>query len=182
MIITKERKAYATDLTDSQWEIIKPLMLKDGNKSKWEKRELINAVIYLVDSGCKCVQLLHDFPPYTTVNNSYRKAVRDGLWDKILKLLVSKTRETARQSAEPSYTLIDSQSVKTIYSSQDCGYEGGKTKGRKRHIETDIMGNLLAVHVHTANIHDTNVGVFTFEKALYRYPSIQACCADDLRG
>ncbi len=57
MIITNERKAYAIDLTDSQWEIIKPLMWKDGNKSKWEKRELINAVLYLVDSGCKWAQL-----------------------------------------------------------------------------------------------------------------------------
>ncbi len=55
---------------------------------------------------------------------------------------------------------------------------GEKTKGRKRHIVTDIMGNILAVHVHAANIHDTNGGVYTFEKALYRYPSIQACCAD----
>lgn len=126
MIITNKRKAYATDLTDSQWEIIKPLMWKDGNKSKWEKRELINAVLYLVDSGCKWAQLPHDFPPYTTVYNFYRKAVREGLWDKILKLLVSKTREAAGRSAEPSYALIDSQSVKTIYSSQNRGYDGGK--------------------------------------------------------
>lgn len=53
MIIENKRKAYEMDLTDSQWEIIKPLMWKSGNKSKWEKRELINAVLYLVDSGCK---------------------------------------------------------------------------------------------------------------------------------
>lgn len=55
---------------------------------------------------------------------------------------------------------------------------GEKTKGRKRYIVTDTMGNLLAVHVHAANIHDTKGGVYTFEKALYRYPTIQAGCTD----
>ena len=55
---------------------------------------------------------------------------------------------------------------------------GEKTKGRKRHIVTDTMGNLLCIHVHAANIHDTKGGVYTFEKALYRYPTIQAGCAD----
>ena len=54
-----------------------------------------------------------------------------------------------------------------------------KTKGRKRHIVTDTMGNLLAVHVHAANIHDTKGGVFTFEKALFYYPSITGVCADN---
>ena len=51
-------------------------------------------------------------------------------------------------------------------------------KGRKRHIVTDIMGNLLCVNVHAANIHDTKGGVFTFEKALFYYPSIEGVCAD----
>ena len=57
-------------------------------------------------------------------------------------------------------------------------WRGKKTKGRKRHIVTDTMGNLLCIHVHAANIHDTKGGVYTFEKALYRYPTIQAGCAD----
>ena len=55
---------------------------------------------------------------------------------------------------------------------------GEKTKGRKRHIVTDTMGNLLCIRVHAANIHDTKGGIYTFEKALYRYPTIQAGCAD----
>lgn len=62
MIIENKRKAYDTDLTDEQWKLIEPLMRKPGNKSKWEKRELINAVLYLADSGCKRRQLTHDFP------------------------------------------------------------------------------------------------------------------------
>lgn len=131
MIIENKRKAYETDLTDSQWEIIKLLMWKSGNKSKWEKRELINAVLYLVDSGCKWRQLPHDFPPYTTVLNFYRKAVREGIWEKILEVLVKKVHTEEGKNAEPSYALIDSQSVKTVYSSEKRGYDGGKNERTK---------------------------------------------------
>jgi len=55
---------------------------------------------------------------------------------------------------------------------------GEKTKGIKRHIVTDTMGNLLCVHIHAANIHDTKGWVYTFEKALYRYPTIIGGRAD----
>ncbi len=100
-----KRKAYDTDLTDEQWKLIEPLMWKSGNKIKCEKRELINAVLYLGDSGCKWRQLPHDFPPYTTVLNFYRKAVREGLWDKILKMLVQKTRKTNEKNDNPTYAM-----------------------------------------------------------------------------
>lgn len=126
MIIKNERKKYDTDLSDKQWEIIEPLFGKPGNKSKWEKRELVNAVLYLVNSGCKWRQLPHDFPPYTTVSNFYRNAVGKGIWDNILNLLVTKIRKNNDRTAEPSYALIDSQSVKTVYASQNRGYDGGK--------------------------------------------------------
>jgi len=128
MIIKNERKRYDTDLSDRQWELIEALFDKPGNKSKWEKRELVNATLYLVNSGCKWRQLPHDFPPYTTVFNFYRDAVRKGLWDKILRFLVEKTREKNGRSTSPSYALIDSQSVKTVYASQNRGYDGGKKR------------------------------------------------------
>jgi putative transposase len=126
MIQINDRKKYDTDLTNSQWEIIKPLFGNPGNKSKWEKRELVNAVLYLVDSGCKWRQLPHDFPPYTTVSNFYHNAVDKKILDKILELLVKKTRVTANRTEEPSYALIDSQSVKTVYASENRGIDGGK--------------------------------------------------------
>ena len=66
------------------------------------------------------------------------------------------------RNLEPSYALIDSQSVKITYNSEKHGYDGGKTKGRKRYIVTDIMGNLLCIHVHAANIYDTRGQSFHF--------------------
>lgn len=55
---------------------------------KWSKRELLNAVFYLVDSGCKWRQLPHDFPPYSTVHSFYRRARLNELWDKVLEHMV----------------------------------------------------------------------------------------------
>ena len=79
----------------------------------------------------------------------------------------------------PSYGIIDSQSVKTMYASEQRGFDvGKKVKGRKRHIVSDVMGNLLAVKVHAANIHDTVAGEAVFKAAYAKYPSIKGCAAD----
>ena len=121
----RERKSYPSDLTDKQWEEIAPLY--SGMRTRqWSKRELTNAVLYLVDSGCKWRQLPHDFPPYSTVHSFYRRARISGLWDRILEHLVARTRKNAGRKEEPSYAIIDSQSVKTVAASEERGIDGGK--------------------------------------------------------
>ena len=76
--------------------------------------------------------------------------------------------------------MIDSQSVKTIYASEERGYDGGKkVKGRKRHIISDTMGNILGVTVHAANIHDTIAGIKPAKQAFKRYPTIEKFCGDE---
>ena len=121
------REKYDTDLTDEQWEIIEPLFV-GMRKRKWEKRELVNAVLYLVKTGCQWRNLPHDFPPAFTVHSFYRRARLNGLWDKILQHLVKITRENAGRNSEPSYAIIDSQSVKTSSSNEQRGYDGGKKR------------------------------------------------------
>ena len=93
---------------------------------KWSKRELTNAVLYLVDSGSKWRQLQHDFPPYSTVHSFYRRARITGLWNAILQHLVKTTRKNNGRKEEPSYGIIDSQSVKTVAASEQRGFDGGK--------------------------------------------------------
>ena len=126
MIQKNERRKYASDLSDSQWAIIQPLLPPAGNKSKWEKRELIDAVLYFVDNGCKWRNLPHDFPPYTTVANFYYAAIRSGLWEKIRAALVERVRTNTGRNADPSYAIIDSQSVKTVSAAEERGIDGGK--------------------------------------------------------
>ena len=119
------RKPYATDLTDSQWEAISPLFSGMRN-FMWPKRELVNAVLYFLDNGIKWRNLPHDFPPWQTVSSFYYRAIKSGLWDEILQFLVEITRQIEDRNAQPSYAIIDSQSVKTIGASEERGIDGGK--------------------------------------------------------
>ena len=128
MIQKTERRRYASDLSDSQWAVIEPLFPPAGNRSKWEKRELVDAVLYFVDNGCKWRNLPHDFPPYTTVANFYYAAIRSGLWEKIRAALVERVRTDAGRKPGPSYAIIDSQSVKTTSAAEQRGIDGGKNK------------------------------------------------------
>lgn len=120
-----ERKPYPTDLTDTEWLLLEPL-LTGLNKGKWPKRELLNAVFYLVKTGCQWRNLPHDFPPYSTVHSFYRRARISGLWEKINFYLVENTRKISGRSEEPRYGIIDSQSVKTNTYGDERGIDGGK--------------------------------------------------------
>ena len=116
---------YPSDLTDSQWEQIEEFF-PQGPNSIHHKRSLVNAVLYLVDNGCKWRALPHDFPPYSTVHSFYRRARISGLWEKVLDIIVERTRKEAGRGPGPTYALADSQSVKTAYASEGRGIEGGK--------------------------------------------------------
>ena len=130
----KREQSYPSDLTDAQWGEIKTLF-SGLREYTWPKRELTDAVLYLVKTGCQWRQLPHDFPPYSTVHSFYRRARKSGLWDKILQHLVQKTREDAGRSPRPTYAIIDSQSVKTVSASEERGIDGGK----KRKAESGIL-------------------------------------------
>ena len=170
---------YPSDLTDKEWMVIEKFFTY-GNQSEHHKRSLVNAVLYLVKTGCQWRMLPNDFPPYSTVSSFFQRAKHSGLWLKINKELVKLTREKDGRKSTPTYALIDSQSVKTVLASEERGIDGGKKiKGRKRHIVVDTMGNLLAVIVHAANIHDTKAGINPAKLAFKKYPTIEKFCGDD---
>jgi putative transposase len=125
---------YTSDMTDSQWEIIKTILKKEKYRNIENKREQINAVFYVVKTGCQWRNLPKDFPNWKTVYSFYRRACLNGIWIKIQKELVKKIRILSGKNENPTYALIDSQSVKTASGNENRGYDGGK----KRKEEKDI--------------------------------------------
>jgi len=123
---------YITDLTDKQWDMIEPIFKsnKGANFVKHSKRDLVNAVLYLVKTGCQWRLLPNDFPPHDTVWSFYRRAVKSGKWEKAMDMLVKKVREDVGRKPTPTYGLIDSQSAKTTLASDDRGFDGGKKSQR----------------------------------------------------
>jgi len=121
---------YQTDLTDTQWELIKHLFERKNNTGKHlenqDKRQLVNAVLYLNKTGCQWRLLPNDFPKYSTVSSFYHRAIQSGLWEKINALLVRESRKALGRKPDPTYSLIDSRSVKTIGPSEERGIDGGK--------------------------------------------------------
>ncbi len=110
------RKPYPADLTDKQWKIIAPLVpppKRGGRPRKVSAREIVNAVIYVVKSGCDWRMLPHDFPKWELVYHYFQEWKNDGTWKKIHDTLRGKVRKKAGKKAQPSAGIIDSQSVKT---------------------------------------------------------------------
>ena len=111
-----DRKGYPSDLTNRQWKTIEPLIppaQPGGRPRRVQMREVLNAIFYLVRSGCSWRMLPRDFPPWGTVHYYYWRFRREGLWSRINDALREQVRVRAQHEATPSAAIIDSQSVKT---------------------------------------------------------------------
>lgn len=147
---------YTTDSTEAQWEIIKKYLNNNKRKRKHDLREILNAIFYLLVTGCQWRNLPKDFPKWQLVYYYFSKWRDEELFGYINDMLIEKTRMKASKPAQYSLTIIDSQSVKTTRVGGLRGFDGNKRiNGRKRHVIVDSLGNIVSNIVHPANIHDS---------------------------
>src|SRR3954467_9707288 len=159
-------KKYPTTITDSQWKVIKNF-LNIKRKRKHSLRRMLNAIFYLLKTGCQWSMLPHNFPKWQSVYYYFKQWTMNGVIEKIRIKLVTTVRQQRNRKAQPAAAIIDAQSVKsTLVSSRShTGYDGGKKiKGIKRHIVVDTQGLLLCVQVHSAAIADIKGGRLLLEK------------------
>jgi putative transposase len=110
------RKPYPSDLTDKEWAILSPLIPGPkwgGRPRTTDMREVLNAIIYVLKTGCQWDHLPHDFPPKGTVYHYFNTWRKDGTWQRMNDRLREQLREKQGRNATPSAGSIDSQSVKT---------------------------------------------------------------------
>jgi putative transposase len=176
------RQPYDTDLTNAQWRILEPLVpapAPNGRPVDYPRREIVNAIFYVVRTGCAWRHLPHDFPPWPIVYHYFRRWRRDGTWERINDQLRRQVRRAAGKHAQPSAALLDSQSVKMVDQAGERGFDGGKLiKGRKRHLLVDTLGLLLLVGVTAASVGDRAGATQLLGPAPRRLPRLQLVRAD----
>lgn len=133
-----KRQAYPDDITDKEWALIEPILKADesrgGRKPKYERREVMNAIFYLVRSGCSWRHLPHDFPPWNIVYTQFVRWRNREIFEKMHNRVKEKIREFLGRNRSASAGIIDSQSVKTT----EKGAPKDMTQGRKSRGEKGI--------------------------------------------
>ena len=155
----ESKRKYPSDLSDQEWEQLKaypPAPKWRGRPRLHSTREILDAVFYVLKSGCQWRMLPREFPPWKTVFHYFRKWRLDGTWERLNRAMRERLRVRLGRDPQPSTGIFDSQSAKTTgVGGEQRGFDGGKkVRGRKRHLLVDTEGLVVEARVHSAKVPD----------------------------
>lgn len=173
---------YPCGLTDSEWEQVKPIFDppgRTGRPEKYPRRQMLDACVYVLRSGCSWRMLPKDFPPWTAVYKTFRRWLARGLFETMYDELRKLWRTRQHRAPDPTAAILDSQSVKTSPQGGPKGYDAAKkVNGRKRHLVTDTLGLLIAVLVTVASTQDRDAAMPAMDLAKAKVPGLEILYAD----
>ncbi len=173
---------YASNVTDEQWSIVEPLLptpSRRGRRRRVNRRAVIDAIFYLLRTGCQWRQLPREFPAWNTVYWYFRSWQRTGVWVLLQREIYRLIRIHSGRAECPSVVIMDGQSVKTTERGGTRGFDAFKwVKGRKRHILVDTLGLPIANRVEAADVSDRRAAALLTAGLKAIFPAITTVIAD----